>query len=327
LELENGFSLSLIDEPMFQGVATEGVLENLVSGNVFAVQNGYAYLSESPYVVGMTYNFTYTDASEVPVVVTEVVTVSAVSFDFASGEISLTLSGDNLPLADQGDGKQYTALALTEITDLPNPTPELQVALVELNVAEVVGAAPQKINELQYTTFTTEEFNTGNQSFLSKAFIIEPTCVNAFLMFVKSKGTILSNNIGVESYRLRCDESDIYDRDIVVQQVINNPTFEACFFDQSLHLDSTMRTFTNAGLSFKNYAFVAMSRDSQTNSIRTSGENSKYGVAANRLLVLSAPTPLTTGTKVLQVDVNCKADQTIENVILFKQVVRSVSFK
>jgi hypothetical protein len=312
---------------MFQGVNNEGVLENIESGNVFVTELGYNYLSESPYVVGMSYNFTYTDAAEPPNTVTEVVTVSAINLNFGNSELSLTLTGANLPLADQGAGTEYTALSLTEITDLPNPTPELQVALVELNVAEVVGAPPQKINELQYTTFTTEEFNTGNQSFLSKAFIIEPTCVNAFVMFVKSKGTILSNNIGVESYRLRCDESDIYDRDIVVQQVINNPTFSACLFDQSLHLDSTMRTFTNAGLSFKNYAFVAMSRDAQTNSIRVSAENSKYGVPTNRLLVLSAPTPLTASTKVLQVNVNCKEDQTIENVILFKQVVRSVSFK
>ena len=327
LELENGFSLSLIDEPMFQGVNAEGILENVLSGNVFLAELGYESLADSPYVVGMSYNFTYTDAAVPPNTVTEVVTVSAITLDFASAAIALTLTGANLPLADQGEGKEYSDMALTEITDLPDPAPTLQVALVELNVAEVVGAPPQKINELQYTTFTTEEFNTGNQGFVSKAFIIEPTCVNAFVMLVQSKGTILSNNIGVESYRLRCDETDIYDRDIVVQQIIGNPTFEACFFDQSLHLDSTMRTFTNAGLSFKNYSFVAMSRDSQTNSIRTSVDNSKYGIASNRLLVLSAPTPLTAATKVLQVNIQCKPDATIENIVLFKQVVRSVSFK
>jgi hypothetical protein len=201
------------------------------------------------------------------------------------------------------------------------------VALVEMTVAEVLNAKPEKINELQYTTFTTEEYNSGNQQFVSKAFTIEPTCVNVFVMFVGSKGTLLSNNVDVASYRLRCQEIDIYDRDINVNLINGNPTFDTCYFDDTLHLDSTMRTFANAGIPFKNYAGVAMSRDAQSNITHLNLENSKYGVEENRILVLSAPVPLTPMSKILQVNIDCKFGGTVENIILFKQCIKSVSFK
>ena len=327
LELENGFGISLTNTPMFQGVANEGVLENVASGDTFVVFEQFPTAQDSPYTVGMEYSLTYTDAAVPPNVVVETVTVIQAEYDTSNGALTLTLEGDNLPLEDQGAPKQYTQIKLSEIPDQPAPAPMLQVALVEMNVAEVLGEKPEKINELQYTTFTTEEFNTGNQQFVSKAFNIEPTCVNVFVMFVGSKGTLLSNNTDVESYRLRCNEVDIYDRDINVNSINGNPAFNMCYFDDTLHLDSNMRTFINAGIPYKNYAGVAMSRDSQSNVIHLNLDNNKYGISSNRLLVLSAPTPITPNTKILQVNINCKSGKTVDNIILFKQCIKAVSFK
>lgn len=327
LELENGFEIGLTNTPMFQGVVNEGLLENVADGDVFVVFKQYATPQDSPYTVGMVYSITYTNAANPPVVVVQNVTVVQVDYNSSNGAVQLTLEGPNFPLANQGPDTEYTAITLSEITDEPTPTPTLQVALVEMNVAEVLNAKPEKINEFQYTTFTTEEFNTGNQQFVSKAFQIEPTCVNVFVMFVGSKGTLLSNNVGVESYRTRCQEIDTYDRDINVALINGNPTFDICYFDNSLHLDSNMRTFTNAGISLTNYAGVAMSRDAQSNVTHLNVENSKYGVESNRILVLSAPTPITPTPKIFQVNINCKFGETVDNIILFKQCIKSVSFK
>jgi len=327
LELENGFGISLTNTPMFQDVVNEGLLENVTEGDVFTVFQQYPTPQDSPYTVGMNYSLTYTDAASPPNTVVETVTVVQADYNSSNGALTLTLEGDNLPLANQGPDKEYTAITLSEIVAQPTPTPTIQVALVEMNVAEVLNAKPEKINELQYTTFTTEEFNTGNQQFVSKAFIIEATCVNVFVMFVGSKGTLLSNNVGVDSYRLRCQEIDIYDRDLNVNLINGNPTFDICYFDDTLHLDSTMRTFANAGISFRNYAGVAMSRDAQSNVTHLNTDNSKYGVEENRLLILSAPVPLTPMSKVLQVNINCKSGETVDNIILFKQIIKTVSFK
>ncbi len=70
-----------------------------------------------------------------------------------------------------------------------------------------------------------------------------------------------------------------------------------------------------------------MSRDGQSNSISaglTDQDGGKYGVLTNRLLVMGCPTPMTPTTKELQVNINCKAGGVVDNVILFKQVARTV---
>jgi len=323
LELENGFSFFMTPTPVFQGnVANEGVLENVASGATFTSLVGY-FPAESPYIVGMNYNLTYTDQAEPPVTTTNVVTLTEASFTF--NNLSLTFAGTGLPLPDQGDGKQYVSIRVAEILT-PDTTPKLQVVLAECNVAEVVGAKPEKIDELTYTTWTTEEYNAGAQQFMSKAFQIEPTCVNVLAMLVGAKGTPLSNNINVESYRYRVDQEDVTDRDVVVQKIINNPTYNKCYFDDTLHYDLQARTFLNANIPLRNFTQIAMSRDGQSNSISAGLADSggKYGVETNRLMIMGCPTPITPSTKELQLNINCKAGGAIDNVVLFKQVVKTV---
>ena len=326
LELENGFSFFMTPTPVFQGnVANEGVLKNVVSGSTFNVLAGYATEAASPYIVGSNYTLTYTDAADPPVTISSVVTLTSASFD-AVRQLSLTFAGTGLPLPEQGGTLEYTDITVAEIL-APDTTPRLQVVLAECNVAEVVGAKPEKIDELTYTTWTTEEYNAGAQQFMSKAFQIEPTCVNVLAMLVGAKGTPLSNNINVESYRFRVNQEDVTDRDVVVQKLINNPTFNRCYFDDTLHYDLVSRTFLNASIPLRNFTQIAMSRDGQSNSIRnglTDADGGKYGVLTNRLMIMGCPTPITPSTKELQLNINCKAGGAIDNVILFKQVVRTV---
>lgn len=326
LELENGFSFFLTPTPLFQGgVENEGILENVVSGDTFDVLAGYPTDAASPYVVGMNYTLRYADASDPPIETTSVVTLTAANFN-ALHQLSLTFAGPGLPLPDQGDGKEYTEISVTEILE-PDTVPKLQVLLAECNVAEVVGAKPEKISELTYLTWTTEEANAGAQQFFSKSFQIEPTCVNVLAMLVGAQGTPLSNNINVDSYRFRVNQEDVTDRDVVVQKLINNPTYNRCYFDDTLHYDLLSRTFLNASIPLRNFTQIAMSRDGQSNSISaglTDQDGGKYGVLTNRLMVMGCPTPMTPTTKELQVNINCKAGGVVDNVILFKQVAKTV---
>lgn len=330
LELENGFSFVVQNEPLFQGVANEGVLENTVSGSTFNVLSNYLTDADSPYCIGMNYSLTYTNAANPPVTTTNVVNLVGASYN-ADRQLSLTFTGPGLPLADQGGGANYSDISLEETDTLPNPAPALQIALVECNVAEVINSKMQKINELTYTTWGCEEYSCGDQQFVSKVFILEPNCVNCLVMVVGARGSPLSNNIDIESYRLRVGGEDVTDRDVRVQLINANAAFNKNYFDETLHYDQIMRTFANSGgLPLKNYSQVAMSRDGQSNVIYTSlnqADGGKYGVEANRLIVLATPTPMTVGTKEFQVNINCRQDGTIENLIVFKQLVRTVSFK
>lgn len=326
LELENGFSFFLTPTPVFQGgVANEGVLENVVSGSTFNVLAAYPDADASPYIVGMNYTLTYTDQAEPANTVSNVVTLTSASFN-ALNQLSLTFAGTGLPLADQGGGKEYVDISVAEIL-APDTVPKLQVLLAECNVAEVVGAKPEKINELTYLTWTTQEENAGSQQFFSKAFQIEPTCVNVLTMLVGAQGTPLSNNINVSSYRLRVNQEDVTDRDVVVQKLINNPTYSACYFDDTLHYSLLYKTFGNASIPLRNYTMIAMSRDGQENAIHKADDDAgggKYGVPTNRLMIMGCPTPMTPTTKELQVNINCQQGGIVDNVILFKQIVKTV---
>jgi hypothetical protein len=75
------------------------------------------------------------------------------------------------------------------------------------------------------------------------------------------------------------------------------------------------KTFLNAGFSLK--SLVA------SNVVRTSiATTTKYAVD-NNILIICAPVPMTAVSKKFQVNLEAK-DVTIGNVILYKQVVKSI---
>ncbi len=335
LELESGFSFVVQNEPLFQGQVTiEGSLQNVISGSTFNVTQAYYTDADSPYCVGFQYILAYTNAANPPVEATTLVTLTQASYT-ANRTLQLTFAGVGLPLPDQGGGAEYSAISVVEAEALPNPAPQLQIALAECNVAEIVGQKPEKINQMTFTTWSTEEMNAGGQAFFSKAFIVEPECANVLCMLVGSRGSMLSNNILVDSYRIRVNGEDVTDRDVEVQKSIAqgdpvaNADYDENYFDSTLHYDQLVKTFLNMNYPLKNYTQIAMSRDGQNNIIHIAkaiDEGGKYGVETNRLLILAAPTPITPTSKEVQININCRGDGVIENVILFKHLVKTVSF-
>ena len=121
------------------------------------------------------------------------------------------------------------------------------------------------------------------------------------------------------------DNSDVYDRNINCNY--NTGVASNVLCHDPLHYDSINRTFLNASLPLKSLLGVSLLRNNATNSV-TLADRFKGGADATKelsQLILCAPLPLTAGMKKLQFSVETKApEDRIENVILFKQIIKTV---
>ena len=186
-----------------------------------------------------------------------------------------------------------------------------------INSAEIVLkrlSKPDKNiqNSLTYTTFTTEQLSVSDESNFQRQFILEPSCVNAFLMFPDGD-KLISNKTTMKTYRFRIDNIDVVNRDINVE---NDGAPNA------LHYELLMRTFVNAGIHVKSFLELARSANDD-DTLRNEFLTSTSGV-----IILGCPTPLTDTKKMLQVNITTDTGngEGINQLALFKQVVRTVKF-
>lgn len=202
----------------------------------------------------------------------------------------------------------------------PTISANIQVETCELGLCEVVGQK-ENINELQYMTWSTEEYTNGAQKMMNKVFEIENNCVNAFLMFDSNDSNLISNNVGVTSYRMRIDNVDQYDRDIET----NKSTTKENYIHDALHYDAITRTMLNADIPLKDISFLGPKRGVAASN---AGYLTRFNQENQQVLICACPTPLTQNTKKLQFNLVADKELTsnIQNVILYKQIVKSIKF-
>jgi hypothetical protein len=321
LELENLNFLEIVESTLFKKpiLAFEGKMADITtpSDTITTVTDMlYDSLEQSPYFVGQHLLLSYTSDADTPVpVVDEDVTVTGISYDSTTRQITLTLdySFPALPAT----ATLYEDIEVVEKQIMAEF--EISIATAEIGIAQLVGMSDSS-TMLEYLTFTTEEYSNGSKT-LNKVFDIEPNAVNAMLFFGGTGSNMISNNDFVSSYRMRVDNLDVYDRDIAVNIVDGG-----VLMPSSLHYDAINRTFLNAGLPLKSLKLAGCrftKADATENDI--SVEN-RYTDVTNNITILATPTPVTAGTKKLQfnVDTYDVMGAVIENVILYKQVVRQV---
>jgi len=280
-------------------------------GNTFELTKKYDTLEASPWFVGMNVQLTYTGGTNDPLQAL----ITSIAYDQPSGVISLTLSA-TLPALTPPNG--YTDIEIT-----PNDYGAIlvkgtfNVLQANLSVAYNDGLASQSMDVLEYLTWTTEEYS-ANAQFMHKIFEVESNAVNCMLMFQdpENPSNVISNNVTVTNFRMRVDNDDVYNRDIVV----NNLTTDDIFSHDPLFYDSLLRTFVNANLTFRNLKCAALTRDDHNDD--TDG---MLTATTNQILILASPLPLTPSSKKVQYDIQCKNAGLVKNVILYKQVIRSVN--
>jgi len=247
LELENldYLKFSHVDllpvySPMtFNNIAVAGDLTKLTTTQL------YENLETSPFFVGQNLNVKFSNNTTQS---NQNITITSIT---QNQNCTLTL-GISPSLPDNVAGN-FTWRYIHATSILPvNSEYSLNVMTCELGLCELVGGKVSS-NELEYFTWTTEEYSNGLKQ-LNKVFEVEENAVNAYLMFDSNSSNLISNNTDIDSYRMRVNNVDIYDRDIVVNK---DNGIEYRIHD-SLHYDSVIRTLLNSDIALKDLSFLAL---------------------------------------------------------------------
>jgi hypothetical protein len=115
---------------------------------------------------------------------------------------------------------------------------------------------------------------------------------------------------------MRVDNQDIYNRDILV----NKENGVEKYIHDNLHYDSIYRTFLNGNIPLKDMSFLSLKRNVDTDEYQ-----SRFTVSNQQIMLCCCPTPLTPLSKKLQFNL-VAVGGTIDNVILYKQVMRTIKF-
>jgi hypothetical protein len=242
------------------------------------------------------------------------VIITELSLNSSTGILTIYFDSQFAPT--QGNTFNDIVVTQYEPAQAPSSLGTFNVLTAQLGLCTIEGApASAYPTQMDYLTFTTEEYNAGNQAFMNKIFELEPECVNVFIMQNNPAiaSNLLSVNTGINSYRLRIDGNDVVDRDIFVnKQYQGNP-----YGVDNLHYELINRTFKNASFPLKSLECASISRTDDAQALR-------FVKDTNQILLICCPTPMTTDTKKFQVNIEAKSGQTISNVILFKHVLRSI---
>jgi len=323
LELENLNNLTLEHKKLFNDPA-EGALLDIDDGdsrNTLITVAQYPNLELSPFFVGQVLNLQ--GETSPPQDPSDVVIPPQVKITSINRNPDLTLSlGIDISLPNNSDPESFTyeGLLLTEPDEIIPAT--LNVLTCEIGLCEVMGAKmPTNVSNLEYTTWTTEEYSNGPQRQLNKIFEVEPEAVNAVLMMDTTTSNLISNNEGITDYRMRVDNMDVYNRDILV----NKETEKEKYIHDSLHYDSIIRTFKNLGYPLKDLTLMGLKREVP---IGDEGYQSRFTAANQQIMLMCCPLPLTPLNKKLQFNITAGKTELsrVENVVLYKQVIRNIKY-
>lgn len=321
LELENLSYLKFIQSDLITDIENETEMVDIDFGqpyDVLTTKVKYPNLQLSPFYVGANMSLSgaidTTPETPIPAENEDVVITLITRNDDGTLNIQFQPS-----LPTIAEGQKWINLTLNEKAITNSEDAKLQVMTCELSLCEVVGKV-ETMNELEYYTWTTEEYTNGQKT-LNKIFQVEPESVNAFLMFDTNSSNLISNNTGVKSYRMRLNNNDVYNRDILV----NKETSKEKYIHDNLHYDSVLRTFLNANYPLKDMSFLGLKRD--VDAIDTNSFVERFNQSDQQIMLCCAPVPLSNMPKQLQFNIVAEGmGATIDNVILYKQVVRSIKF-
>ncbi len=272
----------------FANVGVGGDALNLVTTAV------YTNLADSNFWVGqqLTFNATYTPGN----LTNEERKVVAISWSRTTGKITLTLSS---ALADVSANGLSSIVCYGKASNFTFSCSKAEMVLEKLT------NPPAPEPQTKYTTWLTEEDNLNGIVNLNKQYMIEPECVNLFVM---KNEDIYSLKDDMTSYRMRIDGVDISkNKDIVVGSPI--------------YWDMIRKTMLNAGFNLQNL-------DDKTKLLGNRGLDA--GVQPKQLcttgqdtVMVCSPMPPTNGQKRVQLEMKSTANG-FDKITLFKQIVRVV---
>jgi hypothetical protein len=333
LEEKGYFQVKSIDGsyyPKYQGEEIFDNIDNVQSANVLEPTNTYSTLEQVPYYKGQKINvaFSYFTPSQGPLdpiqtaIQTTITNVSVFknidNDDNTMSQFIVELTIDPpLPESTDASGNQgnYEEIVVDIVTVPEDATTDIQYLTCEIGVCHYLGSM-EKMNLLEWTTYTTEEYTNGFQD-LNKIFELESNCTAVLVMFSNNNG-LISNFKDHFAYRMRVDNVDMYEYDVEVNKLAEDDQTKVSH--DALYWDALTKLFTQTGQSLKCLTPVP-SNGSVLGSLDYTDEPD------SQIVILGTPTSLTPLTKLFQLTIHNKmgTPQTnVNNIVLFKQVQRSL---
>jgi len=191
-----------------------------------------------------------------------------------------------------------------------------QVDFAELVVEKLASPnAAADEGEIQYTTYTTEEFDTPAQVNFQRQFQAEPEAITMYITQPtdNTNNCILSRQNGVDSYRLRIDNKDCSNRDITLRDSGGNVRSNG---NDPLHIEKQKVALTNSNRILRDL------HERQKNINVSTGETP--ATFDTDTMLIGQVLPLTNRPKQVQVNINCRAGNGLQRLCLFKECVRSI---
>lgn len=247
------------------------------------------------------------------------------SIEYENRKITLQVKyNDNtvqVKLPDQGGGNIDTALVdngqLT-VSPLDPAASNSQSGTLQIKHAEIVlrklNAAPPAPSKLNYMAITTEQFTGQPQQFFQRMFQLEPQAVNVYIMFDQPDiFDIQSRQDNIKEFRLRLDNEDLTDRQVLAQ------ISSASKYRSPLYYDRIAMTLLNGNYQLKSLVEdiqgVVVNHATKLNQTETS----------ERITMIANPVPVSQSEKMLQLNIETSDKNGVGKMVLFKQVIRAVN--
>ena len=163
---------------------------------------------------------------------------------------------------------------------------------------------PPKVGEITYTEYSTEEHTAGGVTNFQRQFQCEPEAMNLYIFKADEQHSKNEPN-GIQNYRLRIDQEDATDRDVV--------------YRSPLYYDRLNATLNNSKHSVEN-----LDEESREIDVANTRTTQAYYQQANKSLVCVAnPLPITPTEKLVQVNI-VSAAATLNNVNLYKELLKTI---
>ena len=222
--------------------------------------------------------------------------VSNIDWDKTSGDVNLTFEQK---WGDLAIGHGYVDISCTTAA-VTSATPLFNSA--ELVVKKV--AQPEGFDQIEYSTFSTEQDNGNSLKSFTKQYQVEPEATSVVIAFPDgAAGDLFSTDCSFTEYRLRINQEETTDRNIA--------------FRRPIYYDQLNMTMTNMGKSLKNLTANA----GATAANITWPNVYKQGDLAT--LVIASPMPQTINEKLLQVNIEAiPAGPGVNKLNLYKELPR-----
>ena len=242
--------------------------------------------------------------------------ISAIAYSDVSKQQTLTFDRN---LVDALPANKSFTLVPQNNKDVVKVDPDISNAKLQVDMAEIVlrklGTVPKMPAQLNYMSWSTEEFNGNEQTNFQRMFQLEPNAVNVFMMFPSND--LFSSKDGFENYRLRLGgpggNEDLTDRDVIVGSALGTQK-------DPLYYDRLSMTMLNAG-----YPMKSMLEQNMNTIVAEAAQDNTRRDAAGNLTIVANPVPATPYEKLLQVNMNFTGGNGLKELALFKQVMRGVA--